>query len=108
MSRNYRSASERYSFEPDPYPIPPPIGPYVVPKKVKASIKAELARRERESAKRRAYYAANREKLLEAGRKSRAKKRAQRTHWWCLVSLKHPLQRKCSAIGTERPFSKDP
>ena len=80
--------------EPD-FQLPPhlalPMPPTVDSLKLFEETSSMLALREARSEKRRAYYLKNREKLLAAQARSRAKRRAAREKWWCVLTPRAEL-----------------
>lgn len=71
----FSSTAERHAFE-RPCPLPLPIQQGTIPSHIRRACRAEIAQRLRDTAKRKAYYAKHRERLLAEQRVRRARQRA--------------------------------
>lgn len=107
----FRSLPSHLRTTPNPHgepdvPIPLPLHLALPPPSQADShkhfeeLEAKLALMEARSDKRRAYYLKNREKLLAAQASIRAKKRAAREKWWCVLPPRtEPLSVQTPAKG---------
>lgn len=98
----FASKAERLSFE-RPFPMPPPIEPAAALPPNSKKLATWRRKRDKANAIARAWREKNANRIREYYRKRRARKRAQRPRYLCVVQHMKPLKKLLSGAPTQKP-----